>query len=257
MNIYSHENQFINNKYTNWYYAIIIAAELKNRKKLKRDNTDFVYFERHHILPVCWFPQYKKEKWNLVLLTAREHFICHRLLTKMTTGYFKHKMTCAIIGLLRKNNNQDRWIPNSKVYQYIKEELSKSFSTIQTGKRLRPQTEAEKLKKSLSMKGKNTGPRSAESIAKQVNTMTGKKRAPHTEQARANISAALTGRRYEDIFNEDKNLEIKAKISLTHKGKVKKKVICPHCSKVGGIPVMKRFHFDQCKINIQKAMLCE
>lgn len=37
------------------------------------------------------------------------------------------------------------------------------------------------------------------------------------------------------------------KYSTERKGIPKPKVICPHCDKEGGIPVMKRYHFDNCK----------
>lgn len=37
------------------------------------------------------------------------------------------------------------------------------------------------------------------------------------------------------------------KIVLSLRARARKKVICPHCSKEGPIPQMKRWHFDQCK----------
>lgn len=30
-------------------------------------------------------------------------------------------------------------------------------------------------------------------------------------------------------------------------GKKKERVVCPHCGKEGGVNVMPRFHFDNCK----------
>lgn len=41
------------------------------------------YFEFHHILPKSLFPKWKRRKSNIVPLTAREHFFCHQLLTKI------------------------------------------------------------------------------------------------------------------------------------------------------------------------------
>lgn len=41
----------------------------------------------------------------------------------------------------------------------------------------------------------------------------------------------------------------KEKISEATKGRVYKKVQCPHCDKVGGLNSMKRYHFDNCKNN--------
>lgn len=41
------------------------------------------YFEFHHILPKSLYPKWIKRKSNMVALTAREHFFCHQLLTKI------------------------------------------------------------------------------------------------------------------------------------------------------------------------------
>lgn len=41
------------------------------------------YVERHHILPKSLFPQYRKERWNIVGLPARDHFLAHYHLFKM------------------------------------------------------------------------------------------------------------------------------------------------------------------------------
>jgi group I intron endonuclease len=38
------------------------------------------------------------------------------------------------------------------------------------------------------------------------------------------------------------------KISIAHKGKMKKILECPHCKKLGGEPQMKRWHFDNCTV---------
>lgn len=69
---------FLNNKYSNWYYNIINKAKKRNRSKSES------YFEEHHIVPRCMGGSDDHE--NLVLLTAREHFIIHILLTKMVDG---------------------------------------------------------------------------------------------------------------------------------------------------------------------------
>ena len=74
---------FINNKYTNWYNSIINNA--KNR-------TITGYTENHHIIPRSLNGTNTSE--NLVRLTAREHFVCHLLLTKMTVGNARYKIIC-------------------------------------------------------------------------------------------------------------------------------------------------------------------
>lgn len=50
------------------------------------------YFEFHHILPKSIFPNWAKRKSNIVTLTAREHFFCHQLLTKIYPNSDKLKV---------------------------------------------------------------------------------------------------------------------------------------------------------------------
>lgn len=76
--------------YKRIYKNIIQKAKLENRQK---DNG--TYYESHHIIPECLFKKRKRngisgfiegspdDKNNKVLLTAREHFICHVLLYKI------------------------------------------------------------------------------------------------------------------------------------------------------------------------------
>ena len=60
------------------YESIITNAKLANREKLAKINKNYVYYENHHILPRCVGGGEEKE--NKVLLTAKEHFIVHKLL---------------------------------------------------------------------------------------------------------------------------------------------------------------------------------
>ena len=65
---------FIDNKYTKWYFSIISTAQ-------SRTLPQELYSEKHHIMPKSAGGSNKKS--NLVRLTAKEHFVCHRLLPKM------------------------------------------------------------------------------------------------------------------------------------------------------------------------------
>lgn len=69
MNIYD-------NKYSNWYFNIIRKAQLENRFR-----GNGVIYERHHITPKSLGGT--DDDTNLVLLTLKEHFVCHLLLPKM------------------------------------------------------------------------------------------------------------------------------------------------------------------------------
>jgi len=76
-------------KYEKWYRNIIENA--KNRNK-KIENG-----EKHHIVPRSLGGDNSKE--NIVTLSLREHFVCHKLLVKMHRGKNKHKMLHALFGM--------------------------------------------------------------------------------------------------------------------------------------------------------------
>lgn len=83
--------------YKHIYKSLIQSAKSKNRKKSKNGE----YFETHHIIPAFMFkinPRNKSgrnlghidgdydDQKNIVLLTAREHFLAHVLLYKFLVG---------------------------------------------------------------------------------------------------------------------------------------------------------------------------
>lgn len=106
---------FLENKYTNWYYAIISNAREKNC---------IGYTEKHHIVPKSLGGSNAND--NIAILSAREHFVCHLLLIKMTTGKSKSKMFNALSMMLAKNKNQKRnFIVTARVFENLKTNLSK------------------------------------------------------------------------------------------------------------------------------------
>lgn len=91
------------------------------------------YTETHHITPRCLGGTDDKD--NLVKLTAKEHFICHLLLTKMyPKGSLEYyKMCHAFMMMLVSSKNNQRYI-TSKKYEILKKDYSKIISNIQSGK---------------------------------------------------------------------------------------------------------------------------
>jgi hypothetical protein len=79
------------------------------------------YKEIHHIIPRCMGGT--NEKDNLVDLTAREHFICHLLLTRI---HPTHKgLRLAVWNMCNtKRSYQSRYKPNSQLYEMIRTEYS-------------------------------------------------------------------------------------------------------------------------------------
>jgi hypothetical protein len=71
-------------------------------------------------------------KTNLVRLTAREHFVAHRLLTKMTEGENRRKMLYA----LKRTVSSKKCEVNSRSFAKIREESAKAVSQTLTGRKL-------------------------------------------------------------------------------------------------------------------------
>jgi hypothetical protein len=126
MSIYHISTQFINNNYCKWYTNIIGSALAENRKKMRRNTPNYVYYESHHILPISVCPQYscfKQYPWNKVLLTAKEHLLCHMLLPKFVTdGPVKFKLIHALYAMTQQSNSQQQR-PNMRIYSYAKEQM--------------------------------------------------------------------------------------------------------------------------------------
>ena len=95
--------------YHKLYMRIIFLAKQQKRKKGQG-----IYYELHHILPKSLFPLWAKRKDNLVLLTAREHFFCHQLLTKI---YPTRQMFLALWKLCSDGQNKSC---TPKEYERIK-----------------------------------------------------------------------------------------------------------------------------------------
>ena len=143
---------FINNKYTTWYNSLINKA---------KDRIIFGYTEKHHIIPSSLGGT--NDNNNLVKLTAREHFICHLLLTKMTMGNARYKMNFALHMLSNANNIGDgRYIPSSRMYDLARRLYKEALDNYWTDEKrkehadkIRPTVIGRKLKESSKEKLRN------------------------------------------------------------------------------------------------------
>jgi len=244
------------NKYTTWYTAITDRARTR-----KLDG----YTERHHVIPKSL--NGTDDKTNLVDLTAREHFICHWLLTKMHTGEAKAKMVYALNGMKRNSKFTQRYETpiTSRVYESLKKEFSIVHSSTMKGRdpwnRGIPITEEQREKNRIAATGKK---RSAEAIAKAVAKQLGQKR---SEETKLKMSLAAKGKPKGPMSEENK-----LKISQGTKGKSKPegmgkklsetvaaqlaagthytqqpKLTCPHCGVQASKARYNAYHGDKCK----------
>lgn len=77
------------------------------------------YVEKHHIIPKCMNGTNKPN--NLVDLTAREHFLIHWLLHEMYPE--NSDLRYAFWSMCRNSDNQQRYKPSSRVYEYAKHKM--------------------------------------------------------------------------------------------------------------------------------------
>ena len=117
----------LTNKYSKTYFAITSNAKQRSTEG---------YSELHHIIPQSMGGSNDKE--NLVELTAREHFICHWLLVKMTEGDDRSKMLYALKGMKAENKHQQRYHTKitARVYETYRIEHSINHSKVMKSKNL-------------------------------------------------------------------------------------------------------------------------
>lgn len=118
------------NKYQIYYNNIIKNAKIRNWTK----KTAICYTEKHHILPKCLGGD--NSELNLVCLTAKEHYVCHKLLTKFYVGIAKHKMVAAFYKMcvISKDHKNQRFI-RSIDYEKYKKLYSESCSVLLKGRK--------------------------------------------------------------------------------------------------------------------------
>ena len=145
-----------------------------------------VYTEKHHVIPRSFGGDNSIS--NLVVLTAREHFIAHWLLTKMVTETKqKYQMWNAFSCMLyRENPGQQRYKVSSRLFQNIKTAGAKI-----KGERLKGENNPMFGRRGELSPFFNK-PKSEEQKQKQRESQLGRKR---TEEQRAKQSATTKGRK--------------------------------------------------------------
>lgn len=104
------------------YYDYLNYVRTLNRKK-----NQGIYYEEHHILPRCLGGE--DSVGNLILLTPREHFLAHYLLTKFTENIDRYKMLLAFSYMSGSMSMTScRGYCNSHLYEKRKIEFSKLTS---------------------------------------------------------------------------------------------------------------------------------
>ena len=180
--------------YTKIYDNLIFKA--KNRILSSE-----IYSEKHHILPKCLGGKNNIE--NIVILTAREHFIAHKLLKKIYPNYRKLAFAFFMMNVSSKNHKRI----TGKKYEILKKnlsELSKGSNNPMYGKTHTLEAR-EKIAKSKIGKG----------LYGNQNGMYGKS---HTLETKQKLSKALKGKNH-PWYGSKHTLEAREKISKSKLGK--------------------------------------
>ena len=267
--------------YVKIYDNLILKAQSEKRKK-----SGEVYYEAHHIIPNCMGGEGTVRQWrthpNIVLLKAKEHFIAHKLLVKIYPN--NQKLRDALVCFLRKGKDQKRdYKLSSRDYDMLKNIRREVFSQnnpMKTEKAKQNQSELmlkryennpeliieakEKFEKSkqenpekfygnankngklseyLRVNNPMFRPEVVEKFKGPNNPQYG---IPRTDEQKKKQSEKMKGKMVGDK-NPMKNPEVAKKNGLARGGKKQPTTTCPHCSIVGSVTNLKRYHFDNCK----------
>ena len=244
------------NKYNQWYTNITERAKNRHLE---------TYTESHHIVPRSLGGG--DEPNNLVNLTPREHFVCHWLLVKMTTGQEHHKMLNALRMMRAEKKGQHRYNTKitARVYESIKQEYAKLQSESLKGKGNGFYGKTHTPEAREKIRQKNLGNKlTPEQHARLVANTTGKKKPPITEEHRAKLSVAKQGENnnmWGKTQSEDTRKKIGDKLrgrkqteeeklarSLANMGKKREKRLCPHCDQLVAVNGYARWHGDHCRV---------
>jgi uncharacterized protein YlaI len=254
---------------------LVISRQHLNRKKF-----DGEYFELHHIIPKSLGGSNKKS--NLVLLTAKEHFIAHLLLFKMHTGKDKAKMANALFKMCSNNPSQQRQF-NARYYEFSKRMLSQYqsgenstfFGKKHSTETLRKQSESKignknpafgkvpwnkGLTKDTSESMKKISEKQQERY-KDTTHRVGKKHSEETKQKLSKLHHGIPKspehKEKLSLANQGKTISESAKEKMSKKLKGRKKPtdICPHCNKEMSVGTLNRWHNNNCKFNPQVSSL--
>lgn len=253
-----------NKYYTRLYVKIVTNAQNRTLPL----NT---YKERHHIIPTSMGGLNKKS--NIAWLTGREHFICHWLLMKMTTGEDHWKMLNAMRIMRAENKSQTRY--DSVITARVYEKLKKEYALIQSEKMRgannpmygKPVSAEVRKGRSERASGVNNPAKMPGVGARISKSKTGVKRTAFSPEWKAKMSQSASGEnnsRYGVTVTDDTRKKIGDKIrgrkqtpeekairSVANIGKVREKQACTCCGALVAVNVINRWHNDNCKLNTE------
>lgn len=127
-----------------------------NLVRSARFNTkgDFDYYELHHIVPKSFDLTLKDVSDNCVILSGRQHFEAHQLLSQCFNGKFKQKMVYAF-HMMCYNKTNERYSITPDEYELARRLMSEDFTINNPAKREDVKTKI--AKGGMKRRGKNNG----------------------------------------------------------------------------------------------------
>lgn len=189
---------FKNNKYTTWYYSIIVKA--KNQPRSRKQS----YYEIHHIIPKSLGGTNNKN--NLVLLTPKEHFVVHLLLTKMPISINHIRKMCHAFTYLSSRKSAAAKNYTSRLYAYHRLHCSRIKSEQYTGEGnpFYGKKHSEELKKWFSENNPTKREDVKQKMRKPKNCSN--RHVPCSEEKKKTISANLKGHKQSEETKQKKRI---------------------------------------------------
>lgn len=237
--------------YLQIYEDLILKAKSENRKKLKRTHKNYIYYENHHIIPKCLGGDNSKK--NLVLLTAKEHFIAHKLLVEILP---EEKGLIYALWLMSNVKISDiKYRVGSREYQRIRKLNSENVSKNQNGENnpFYGKTHSKKSRKKIKdnhadFSGENHpqfGIKHSEERLKKA-SISMKKYYKNNEHPLKGVKRF--NKPEDNPFYGKKHSEESLK-KIRKAARNRKKKTCKYCSKTMDIPNYFKYHGDKCKLN--------
>ena len=183
--------------YKKIYDDLISKARSENR--IKNVGT---YYEAHHIIPKCMGGEGKVSQWrthpNIILLTAKEHFVAHKLLCEIYPN--NYKLMRAYWGFINgrniyNHNGLVKYKISSREYERLRIKYSKECSDF--------------------FKKIDRNEKWCENIKKSLKGRIGRK---HSDQWKINHSKKISGKNH-PMYNKKHKIESKKKQSEIKKNK--------------------------------------
>lgn len=184
-----HYNVFIIMEYKKIYDNLMLSGLNKKEERLELKKNGY-YFEGHHIIPKSkggsGNSNRPKNNPNIVLLTAREHFLAHWLLWRI----YRDRQSSLSFNKMTISNKHQKRISSSRGYEEARESFRQTNIGNQYGKgNVKVISEEQKKKQSQIMKGRYIGNK---------NPFYGKS---HTDEAKNKIKKSREGVNKNKIWN--------------------------------------------------------